>query len=71
VLVPHVGDIHAQAALDVGDVEQVAAVLGHQAVHRGHACAKVQQSVRQIRANKSEPSGDQNSLVHEGGLLHI
>ena len=48
VLVPHIGDVDLHVVLETGDVEQVAAVFGDQAVHEGHAGTEVHQPSRQV-----------------------
>ena len=71
VLVSHVGDIDPHPVFDAGDVEQVTAVFGDEAVHQGHAGAEVQQSPRQVRADEAEAARDEDSLVCEGVLFHV
>ena len=49
----HVGDVHADAILDAGDVEQVAAVVGDQRVDQQHVGAERDQPVRQVAADEA------------------
>lgn len=63
VLIPHVGDVDPHPVLDTGDVEQVTAVLGDQAVHQGHLRALVHQPAGQVGADEAQPAGDKNPAI--------
>ena len=65
MLVAHVGDVHAHAVLDPGDVVQVAAVLRDQRVDERHVRAGVDELAREVRADEAEAAGDQHALLRE------
>ena len=50
----HVGDVDADLVLVAVEVEQVAAVVGQQAVDRGHLRAQVGERAAQVRADEAE-----------------
>ena len=59
----HVGDVDADLVLVAGEVEQVAAVVGQQAVDRGHVRADVRERPAQVRADEAEPAGDEHAAA--------
>ena len=47
------------AVPDVGHIEKIAAVFGDQAVDQGQLGTVSQEPLRQVRADESQPAGDQ------------
>ena len=59
----HVGDVHRDAVLDAGDVEQVAAVVGNQRIDQQDVGAELHQAVREVAADEAEPAGDHHAAA--------
>ena len=54
----HVGDVDADLVLVAGEVEEVAAVVGEQAVHGQHLRPEVGQGAAEVGADEPERAGD-------------
>ena len=54
----HVGDVQPQAVLDVGDVEEVAAVVGDERVDQQHIRAEIDEAAGEIAADEPEAARD-------------
>lgn len=58
--IAHVGDVDAHLAVEVGDIEEVAAVLRNQAIDQGHFGAQRHQATREVGTDEAEATGDQH-----------
>ena len=61
MFVADIRDVHSQPGPNLLDVEQIPAVLGNQRVHQLDFRAQVQQTLRQVRTNETQPTCDQNT----------
>ena len=55
---PHVGDVDPDLVLVAGEVEEVAAVVGQQAVHGQDVGAEVGEGAAEVRADEPQRAGD-------------
>ena len=57
-LLTYVRDVHADAAGDAVDIEQIAAVVGDQRIHQQDVRAQLDEVPREIAADESDAAGD-------------
>ena len=65
VLVSNVGDVDLDAAGELGDVEEVAAVLGYQAIDERDVGAVFNESTGEVRSDEAQPTGHKYPLAGE------
>ncbi len=73
MFVAHVRDVDLHLPLKAGDIEEVAAVFGDEAVHEGDRGPQLDQAPGQVCADKPKTPGDQDpaavkSLLKVHGL---
>jgi hypothetical protein len=52
-----------RSRVDVGDVEQIAAVVGNQRIDDQDLRAEIDELVREVAANEAEAAGDQHAAA--------